>query len=195
VTTVALSLRNPAQDPAAAAPPRPTEGLMSDVARARAGDAGAFRALYEAHVGRVYALCLRLTGQAAEAEETTQDVFVRAWERLATFRGESRFGTWLYRLAVNQVLMRRRTAARRRRRVDVLPEPPDAGVAPRDVETALELEQAIAALPEGCRTVFVLHDIEGWRHEEIAAETGTAVGTSKAHLFRARRLLREALTR
>lgn len=173
--------------------PAPVAPATEDpVAQARAGDAGAFRGIYETHVGRVYALCLRMTGERGDAEELTQDVFVRAWERLGSFRGESSFSTWLYRLAVNTVLMARRTSRRRERRI-VLAE----HTAPVEGHGAerLDLERAIAGLPEGCRTVFVLHDVEGWRHHEIATFAGIAVGTSKAHLFRARRLLREALTR
>jgi RNA polymerase sigma-70 factor (ECF subfamily) len=162
------------------------------VARAQAGDADAFRGLYEAHVGRVYALCLRLTGDRHQAEELTQDVFVRAWERLGSFRGESAFATWLYRLTVNTVLTARRSRVRRDRwTADEAP----SAAAPIEQVERLDLERAIAGLPSGCRAVFVLHDVEGWNHEEIAAMSGIAVGTSKAHLFRARRLLRKALTR
>jgi RNA polymerase sigma-70 factor (ECF subfamily) len=172
------------------------------VRRAQAGDQGAFAALYRAHVGRVYALCLRLEGDAARAEELVQDVFVRAWEKLDGFRGESAFGTWLHRLAVNVVLGDRRSAWRRSRVVLAgggseetameawtAPAPAGAGA------EAIDLERAVASLPAGARTVFVLHDVEGYRHEEIAAMTGIAEGTSKAQLFRARRLLRERLER
>jgi RNA polymerase sigma-70 factor, ECF subfamily len=175
---------------------RGTPPESSALEAARAGDTRAFRTVYETHVARVHALCLRLTGDGGLAEELTQDVFVRAWERLGTFRGESAFGTWLHRLTVNEVLMARRTARRRERRVEIHENPPDApSRSGPHVEDAMDLERAIARLPEGCRTVFVLHDVEGWRHEEIAAMNGTAVGTSKAHLFRARRLLREMLDR
>jgi RNA polymerase sigma-70 factor (ECF subfamily) len=177
-------------------PPAPVSAESTRIRAAQAGDARAFRQMYEMHVGRVHALCLRLTGETGWAEELTQDVFVRVWERLASFRGESSFATWLYRLAMNEVLMAIRSTRRREQRVEPRGEPPDApsGLA-RESEAAIDLERAIAALPEGCRTVFVLHDVEGLRHEEIAQLTGTAVGTSKAHLFRARRLLREALDR
>ena len=164
--------------------------------RAQQGDRAAFEALYRAHVGRVYALCLRLTADAGQAEERTQDAFVRAWERLATFRGESAFSSWLYRLTVNEVLLGRRADHRREERI-VTSDNPAALERPRDAATglALDLERAVAALPSGAREVFVLHDVEGYRHEEIARLTGIAVGTSKAQLFRARRLLREALNR
>ena len=166
------------------------------LARAQQGDADAFRLLYEEQVGRIYALCLRMAGNVAAAEEHTQDVFVRAWGQLATFRGESAFSTWLHRLAVNEVLQARRTRTRR-----------EARVMPTDTEVMAqlagpapgipmpELERAIQGLPEGAREVFVLYEIEGYQHQEIAAMTGIAEGTSKAQLHRARRLLRERLHR
>ena len=166
------------------------------VRRAQAGDQEAFGDLYRAHAGRVYALCLRLEADAARAEELTQDVFVRAWERLASYRGESAFGTWLYRLAVNVVLGDRRSAWRRTKRVMVTGDPAAfEGATEAPQGRNLDLEQAIAALPPGARTVFVLHDVEGYTHDEIASLSGIAEGTSKAQLFRARRLLREALSR
>ena len=168
------------------------------IRRAQQGDRTAFEALYRAHAGRVYGLCLRLTADRALAEERTQDAFVRAWERLATFRGESAFSSWLHRLTVNEVLLGRRAERRREQRV-VTSDDPAALERPRGADTssgsALDLERAIAALPAGAREVFVLHDVEGYRHEEIAELTGIAIGTSKAQLFRARRLLREALNR
>lgn len=173
-----------------------TERTAEVVRRARDGDADAFGALYRAEVGRVYALCLRLEGDPVRAEELTQDVFVRAWERLDSFRGESAFGTWLHRLAVNVVLQNRRAAWRRDRRVTTVENPGDyerAGDAP-PLES-LDLEKAMAGLPAGARAVFVLHDLEGYRHGEIAALLHIAEGTSKTQLFRARRLLREALDR
>jgi len=171
---------------------------MTDlVARACDGDEDAFGDLYRAHAGRIFALCLRLEADAARAEELTQDVFVHAWERLRTFRGESAFGTWLHRLAVNVVLTSRRSTWRRTRRVITAEDPaifeqaadsPGPGL-------RLDLDQAIAALPAGARAIFVLHDVEGYQHGEIAALMGVAEGTSKTQLFRARRLLRKALER
>ncbi|HLZ44722.1 MAG TPA: sigma-70 family RNA polymerase sigma factor [Gemmatimonadales bacterium] len=171
------------------------------VARAQAGDQTAFRELYEQNAGRVYALCLRLTGDRAAAEERTQDVFVRLWDKLHSFRGDSAFSSWLHRLAVNVVLNEQRTTGRRERRV--LPsEDPGMVVGAqhavplhdRDI-SIIDLERAIAELPDGAREVFVLFDIEGYGHGEIAEMTGIAEGTSKAQLFRARRLLREKLER
>jgi len=167
------------------------------VERAQAGDDEAFGALYREHVGRIHALCLRLAGDAQAAGELTQDVFVRAWEALPSFRGESAFGSWLHRLAMNVFLGKRRATGRRERRVFSTEEP---ALLERPGERAqpgarLDLEQAIAALPKGARAVFVLHDVEGYQHGEIARMTGIAEGTSKAQLFRARRLLREALAR
>jgi RNA polymerase sigma-70 factor (ECF subfamily) len=175
----------------------PLPRVSQDVALAQAGDELAFRRLYDGHVGRVYALCLRLEGDAARAEELTQDCFVRAWDRLTTFRGESAFGTWLHRLAVNVVLSDRRSAWRRSKYEIVHETPEELPVATREAPAglAMDLERVIAELPPGARTILTLHDIEGYRHDEIATLTGVTVGTSKAQLFRARRLLREALDR
>lgn len=170
------------------------------VVRAQAGDQTAFRELYRQHSGRVYALCLRLTGDGQDAEERTQDVFVRLWDKLRSFRGDSAFSSWLHRLAVNVVLNERRTTGRRERRV-MPAEDPDSVVGahaaplPDREGLSIDLERAIAELPDGAREVFVLFDIEGYGHAEIAALVGIAEGTSKAQLFRARRLLREKLER
>jgi RNA polymerase sigma-70 factor (ECF subfamily) len=170
------------------------------VERARHGDLDAFERLYRAHVGRVLALCLRMSGDAVRARELTQDVFVRLWERLDAFHGESRLSTWLHRLAVNVVLTSLRGDRRRRARV-VLAEDGEGDAVEampamqRSMEDHLDLEAAIAALPPGARTVFVLHDIEGYRHDEISKMTGAAPGTLRAQLHRARRLLMEALQR
>ena len=167
------------------------------VRRAQQGDQAAFQSLYREHVGRVYALCLRLTADPVEAEALTQDAFVRAWERLASFRGESAFSSWLYRVTVNVVFLSRRSERRRALRVVTTEDPGalESGERSREAPAGLgiDLERAIAALPPGAREVFVLHDVEGYRHEEIAGLTGIAVGTSKAQLFRARRLLRGKL--
>ncbi len=170
------------------------------VARAQAGDQTAFQELYRQHAGRVYGLCLRLTGDGRDAEERTQDVFVRLWDKLRSFRGDSAFSSWLHRLAVNVVLNERRTTGRRERRV-MTAEDPDNVVGAQHAAPlhsaglSIDLERAIAELPDGAREVFVLYDIEGYPHSEIAQLVGIAEGTSKAQLFRARRLLREKLER
>lgn len=168
------------------------------VERARAGEVAAFEELYRRHAGRVYALCLRMCGNAREAEERAQDAFVRAWEKLGSFGGRSAFSSWLHRLTVNVVLGSWRRRGRRRDRVvafdDVTEPEPREAVAPSDsAGDAVDLERAIAALPAGARTVFVLYDVEGYQHHEIAEMTGLAVGTCKAQLHRARQLLRKAL--
>jgi len=135
--------------------------------------------------------------RATRAAELTQDVFVRCWRKLGTFRGESAFGSWLYRLAINVVWMANRGDRRRDNRVRAVefPEEHERPAATGAQGLGIDLERAIAGLPAGAREVFVLYDIEGYRHEEIARMTGIAVGTSKAQLFRARRLLRERLER
>jgi RNA polymerase sigma-70 factor (ECF subfamily) len=174
-----------------------TADLADAVRRAQAGDPDAFEVVYRAHSGRIYALCLRMTADAAAATELVQDVFVRAWEKLDTFRGESAFSSWLHRLAVNVVLMARRSAARRGEEPlgeDDGPLPPPA-TRTATPELHMDLERAIASLPPMARQVLVLHDIEGYEHAEIGVMLGIAEGTSKAHGFRARRLLRERLER
>jgi len=167
------------------------------VARAQAGDQTAFRELYRQHAGRVYALCLRLTGDGRDAEERTQDVFVRLWDKLRSFRGDSAFSSWLHRLAVNVVLNERRTTGRREQRVIPAEDLDNVAGAQHaaPLHLNIDLERAIAELPDGAREVFVLYDIEGYGHGEIAQLVGIAEGTSKAQLFRARRLLREKLER
>lgn len=168
----------------------------TDVRQAAGGDHDAFARLYHAHVGRVHALALRMTGPSV-AEDLTQEVFIRAWEKLATFRGEARFGTWLHRLAVNHILSRRETWARRESRRVTAEGILDRIVTPRrrDAGLALDFEGAIGRLPDGARQVFVLYDVEGYGHEEIAAAMGISVGTSKSQLHRARMLLRGHLNR
>ena len=173
------------------------------VARAQRGDVAAFEALYKANAPRVFALSLRLTGNRADAAELTQDVFVQAWQRLTSFRGDAALSSWLHRIAVNTIFMRSRGEHRRRARVRYAAEEQDGDAAPVnqgtvpavDVAQAVDLERAIAALPPGARRVFVLHDVIGYRHEEIARLTGLAEGTLRAQLHRARRLLMEALQR
>ncbi len=166
------------------------------VRRAQGGDLTAFEGLYRATVGRVFALCLRMSGDRHLAEELTQESYLRAWQKLAGFRGESAFSTWLHRVVVNVVLSHRRFVLRRDEGNVDHREAPDVAAATRGEATGVlvDLERAIARLPNRARTVFVLHDVEGYRHDEIAELAGMAVGTSKAQLSRARRLLREALT-
>ena len=169
------------------------------VAQARGGDLAAFEMLYRRHRDRVYALVWRLCGgDHGLAEDLLQDAFVRAWQKLDGFRGESRFGTWLHRLAINLALTDRRGRLRRVRwEAPIDDDVERTATGQRDVQagTRKDLEQAIAALPERARAVLVLHDVEGYRHAEIARMTGMAVGSSKAQLHRARRLLREELDR
>ncbi len=183
--------RPPVPGRGAASPPDLSEG--ADVALAAAGDQRAFERLYRRHVARVHTLACRLAGAEGDPDELTQDVFVRAWQRLATYRGEAAFGTWLYRLAVNVLLNWRRDEAGRRRRIEPGADAELIG-APRAPEgAALDLEQAIGRLPVGARQVFVLHDVEGFKHGEIAEMLGVTPGTSKAQLHRARMLLRAHL--
>jgi RNA polymerase sigma-70 factor (ECF subfamily) len=164
-----------------------------EAALAASGDAHAFERLYRAHVGRVHSLVRRMLNDE-DADEVTQDVFVRAWQKLGTYRGEAAFGTWLHRLAVNLILGRRQLLGQRRDRF--LPDDTAlASVSARHdaPELSLDFESAIARLPHGARQVFVLHDVEGYRHEEIADLLGLAVGTSKSQLHRARMALRRHL--
>ena len=165
------------------------------VRRAAGGDVAAYEQLYRENAGRVLALCLRMTRDRGEAEELVQDVFVRVWEKLGSFRGGSAFSTWLHRVAVNTVIESLRTKARWRDRHDASADPDLAidDVFASQAGADIDLERAIAQLPVQARMVFVLHDVEGHKHREIAALTGLAVGTCKAHLHRARRLLRELL--
>ena len=166
---------------------------LQDAARSAAGDTRAFERLYRAHVARIHGLVRRMLG-SDEATEVTQDVFVRAWNKIGTFRGEAAFGTWLHRLAVNVVLTRRAELGTRRSRFiaeDQVLESLPARAGSRDF--GLDFESAVARLPEGARHIFVLHDVEGYRHEEIASLLGVTPGTTKAQLHRARMLLRRHL--
>jgi RNA polymerase sigma factor (sigma-70 family) len=177
-------------------PPAPAAPIQDadDVRAAAEGDRRAFQRLYRLHVDRVYGAVYRLAGyDHARAEDLTQEAFVRAWQKLASFRHESAFGTWLYRLAVNVALMDIR--ARGADPVSTVDEDslPEHGETPFCAAEREELERAIARLPPRARAVLVLHDVEGWRHEEIGAELGMAVGSSKAQLHRARGLLRKVL--
>jgi len=165
------------------------------IARVRAGDGAAERALYDAHVDRVYRLAYRLAGDDELARELTQDTFVRAFERLGSFRGESKLSTWLHAVATSVVLNGLRKAKRFRQRETDLDESTGISGGPPSAEPDLKrrLAQAIDRLPKGYRIVFVMHDVEGYTHEEIGAALGIETGTSKAQLSRARGKLREAL--
>jgi RNA polymerase sigma-70 factor (ECF subfamily) len=165
------------------------------VRRARAGDHDAFAGIYRLHVDRIYALCLRLCADRELAATLCQDAFVRAWQKLGSFREESQLLTWLHRLTVNVVLDHRRSVQRRNRTeqaqgddldIFALPTPDQPGI-------RMDLETAVRTLPPGARTVFVLHDVEGYRMREIAEMTDIHLGTVKSQLHRARHLLREVL--
>ena len=163
------------------------------MAAAAAGDVRAFEALYRAHLPKIHSLVRRMTA-GRDVDELTQDVFVRAWQKLGTFRGASTFGTWLHRLAVNVVIERFRSDAVRQRRLhddesifDRLP------ALQRSGDLAMDFEAAIARLPDGARRIFVLHDVHGYKHHEIATLLGLSPGTSKAQLHRARMMLRRYL--
>ena len=175
----------------------PTSLVPDVIRRAQAGDDHAFETLYREHSPRVYALCLRLSGGSSDdATELLQDVFIRAWRGLRNFRGESAFSSWLHRLTVNAMLERARSEKRRTARVLSMEEPPtDLALVEEQPDVQMDVEAAIAALPEGARIAFVLHEIEGYQHSEIAEQLGVAEGTVKAQLHRARKLLIRALNR
>lgn len=169
--------------------------------RAAAGDTAAFEQLYAQHHRRVYSLCLRMLGNASQAEDMTQEAFLQVYKKIGSFRGDSAFTTWLHRLTVNQVLMHFR------KRGVKLEHTSEEGDFTNVVETPIQstrrismvdrlaLEKAISELPPGYRTVFVLHDVEGYEHEEIANLLGVSIGTSKSQLHKARMRLRELLTK
>ena len=173
----------------ASGPASPIEPLDGEVRRARTGDVAAFEAIYRAHAPSVHKLVQRMVADEQNARELTQDTFVRAWERLTSFKGQSSLRTWLHRVAVNIVLEHLRGARRDAlRMIDA-----DESLAGRSdigaLDARMDVNAALARLPAGSRTVFVLHDIEGYSHEEIAEMTGIAQGTSRAQLFRARQRL------
>jgi RNA polymerase sigma-70 factor (ECF subfamily) len=172
----------------------------TDVLLAAGGDRKAFERLYRSHVNRVFTLCTRMCGSRVRGEELTQDVFVRAWEKLPQFRGDAQFSTWIHRVAVNIVLTDRKNEARNRKRM--VEDESDDGETPLQKASVtpgygdrMDITAAMEQLPKGARQIFVLHDIEGYKHEEIAEMCGITAGGSKAQLHRARLLLREALTR
>lgn len=174
--------------------PAAEQVAVTDVARAAAGDARAFEAVYRAHLPRVHSLVRRMTA-GRDADELTQDVFVRLWQKIGSFRGDSSFSTWLHRLAVNVVIERFRSDQSRRQRLrdgedifEMLPAPAQT----RDI--GMDFEAALEKLPDGAREIFVLHDVEGYKHHEIATLLEISPGTSKAQLHRARMMLRKHLT-
>lgn len=171
-----------------------TGGDSVDAALAGAGDTRAYERLYRRHSGRIHGLAVRMMGPQ-EAEECTQEVFIRAWEKLDGFRGDSAFGTWLYRLGVNTILSMRARRARHQDRIlpaeDAFLEA--APARPAGTGAGIDVERAMRHLPAGARDVFVLHDVEGFKHEEIASMLSINIGTSKSQLHRARMLLRKHL--
>ncbi|RPI74412.1 MAG: RNA polymerase sigma factor [Ignavibacteriales bacterium] len=164
------------------------------ITRAKEGDTNAFEILYRNNVSRVYSICLRISSDKRLAEELTQDVFVKAWEKLKFFRGESLLSTWLFRIAVNTSLLekrkRKRWFARFKNFSDLLNFDKKVFIS---LSTSIDLDKAIAYLPEKARLVFILHDIEGYRHDEISELLSVKSGTTKAQLHRARKLLRKAI--
>jgi RNA polymerase sigma-70 factor (ECF subfamily) len=169
---------------------------LDSIRRAQAGDVDAFELLYREHAGRIFALCLRLeAGNSADATELMQDVFIKAWRRISTFRGDCAFASWLHRMTVNTMLENARSDRRRIARVLPMDDTSLLPGAARSsgVELKMDMENAIASLPRGARLAFVLHDVEGYQHQEIAEQLSVSVGTIKAQLHRARRLLRERL--
>lgn len=168
---------------------------MDDVAAAAAGDTRAFERLYTRHIARVHSLARRMIGPE-HADEAAQDVFVRVWRKLHTFRGDAQFGTWLHRVAINVILGKRKKLGKRRERfVDSEGVLETFSTRPVRSETRVDFESAIRELPDGAREVFVLHDVEGYKHREIGELLGISPGTSKSQLHRARMMLREHMDR
>jgi RNA polymerase sigma-70 factor (ECF subfamily) len=196
-----LQVRNLAQELVIQASPLPTgarnatlEGDRADAVRAASGDVQAYERLYRAHLPRVHSLVRRMAGHD-EADELTQDIFVRAWQKLHLFRGDSAFGTWIHRVAVNVVLewMRGRRHEKFRHHDSEAVFQVTAG-RPERPDATIDYEAALERLPAGAREIFVLHDVEGHKHVEIAALLGISPGTSKAQLHRARMLMRRFLS-
>jgi RNA polymerase sigma-70 factor, ECF subfamily len=163
------------------------------IARAQRADSGAFEQLYRMHVDKVYGICLRMTGNVAEAEDCAQDAFIQAWNKLDKFRGDSAFATWLHRIAVNSVLGRMRKSKREQDRIQLAGQEVQSPASVADSGELRDLSEAVDRLPEGARHVFVLYAVYGYSHEEASNMLGIAPGTSKAQLHRARRLLTQQL--
>ncbi len=173
-----------------------TDAIADEAAwirQAQASDHRAFEALYRLHVDKIYGLCLRMTGNVSEAEDCTQDAFIQAWNKLARFRGDSAFATWLHRIAVNTVLGRMRKSKREQDRIHAVSDFSPTPLATNDPGEFRDLSEAVDRLPAGARHVFVLHAVYGYSHEETASMLGIAAGTSKAQVHRARRLLSQQL--
>jgi RNA polymerase sigma-70 factor (ECF subfamily) len=199
---VSTAFPSPNRVNAAQSPKTATE---ADVIRlAQAGDAAAFERLYQLHGRRVYALCLRMVGNPADAEDLMQEAFLQLFRKIGTFRGESAFSTWLHRMTVNVVLMRLRKKTLPAASLEETTEPDEETGGPRkdigapDLRLSgavdrVNLERSIEKLPPGYRTVFVLHDVQGFEHNEIAGIMGCSVGNSKSQLHKARTRLRELL--
>jgi len=168
--------------------------IDSLVERAKRSDTRAFEELYRMHVDKIYGLCMRMTGNVAEAEDCAQEAFIQAWNKLSRFRGESAFSTWLHRIAVNSVLGRMRKSKREQDRIQIAAEISPGPASIGDGGNLNDLADAVNRLPEGARHVFVLSGVYGYSHEETSNMLGIAVGTSKAQLHRARRLLSDQLT-
>lgn len=177
--------------------PQETDVVLAQ--KSAAGDTAAFAELYRRHFRRVYALCLRMTGDPTRAEDLTQDVFIQLFNKIGSFRGDSAFTTWLHRLTVNQVLMHFRKRSTKSELTSADDETPDQIVRGTENPNAMPivdriaLEKAVQQLPPGYRTVFILHDVEGYEHEEIAKMLGVAEGTSKSQLHKARLKLRNLI--
>ena len=183
--------------------PDPKSGEAEALARAQGGDPHAFAMIYALHKRRIYSLCLRMVNNAAEAEDLTQEAFLQLHRKIATFRGDSAFSTWLHRLAINVVLMHLRRKGLQVVSLDEAMEPspeegPGRSFGAPDLTLAgsidrMALERAIGSLPAGYRLIFVLHDIEGYEHNEIAAMLDCSIGNSKSQLHKARLKLRDAM--
>ncbi len=173
-----------------------TNNLLDDfelVNRAKKNDTSAFEKLYRKYIGRIYALALRMSGDSRIAEELSQEIFVRVWQKLDLFEGRSGFYTWLHRLAINFILNEKKSKSRHHRNEISMDEKILEPAVKNNVDLSLDLEKAISYLPEGAREIFILYDIERMQHEEIARLKNITVGASKSQLHRARRILREVL--
>ena len=172
---------------------QPATDELRWIKRAKQADSAAFEKLYRLHVGKVYGLCLRMTGNPSEAEDCTQEAFIQVWNKLEKFRGDSKFATWVHRVAVNSVLGRMRKSRREQDRIRAVSDiaPPRESIG--DSGGLQDMEVAINELPSGARHVFVLHAVYGYSHDETGNMLGIATGTSKAQLHRAKRLLAQQL--